>query len=146
MLPVTAESSRFPHPRSVVRSLTEPLDDNSDRPAQWRHWISSLGSEDTSAERFGRLVREHWSIENGSHRTRDVLWREDHQRFKHHGRAHVLASIRQVALWLHRGIQSGTIRNLARPNIPPGPISRQAKQLSHNAQAAFPLILNDPRE
>jgi hypothetical protein len=145
VLPAEAESTGFPYARSIVRSLTEPLDAESGREAQTREWISSLDLVATGAQRFGQLVRGQWNIENGTHRQRDVLWREDHQRMKNHTRAHILASLRQVALWQHvrlRKQRSATVK----PGAEPTPISHSIQRLSHNPAAAFPLILKDQRE
>ena len=136
MLPTTAEATGFPYAKSIVRTLTESLEEDGREP-QLRDWISSLEAEATGAQRFGGLARGHWNIENGSHRQRDTLWREDHQRMKHHGRAHILASLRQLALWLH---SSGKVQPKAMRT------SHQIKRLSHAPGTAMPLIINDPRE
>ena len=145
MLPADAESTGFPYARSIVRSLTEPLDAQSGREAQTREWISSLELEETPARRYAQLVRGQWNIENGTHRQRDVLWLEDHQRMKNHTRAHILASLRQVALWQHvrlRKPRSAT----AQPGAEPTRISHSIQRLSHNLAAASLLILKDQRE
>ena len=136
MLPTTAEATGLPHAKSIVRTLTQSLEQDGREP-QTRDWISSLEAPATSAQRFGELARGHWDIENGSHRQRDTLWREDHQRMKHHGRAHILASLRQLALWLHSPgrVQAKVLR-----------ISHEIKRLSHAPSKALPLIINDPRE
>ena len=136
MLPTTAEATGFPHAKSIVRTLTESQEEGV-RESQMRDWISSLEAKANGAQRFGELARGHWNIENGSHRQRDTLWREDHQRMKHHGRAHILASLRQLALWLH---SSGKILPKAIRT------SHQIKRLSHAPGKAIPLIINDPRE
>ena len=136
MLPATAEATGFPHARSVVRTLTESLEPDGREP-QAREWISSLEAAETGARRFAGLARGHWNIENGSHRQRDTLWREDHQRMKHHGRAHILATLRQLALWMHTrgGILPADI-----------PASHRMKRFSHSPRLAIPLITKDPRE
>jgi len=144
VLPADAENTGFPHARSVVRSLTEALDADGPREPQTREWISSLDPVETRAQRFAQLVRGQWNIENGTHRQRDVLWREDHQRMKNHTRAHILASLRQVALWQH--VRLSRSRSTSKPGAAPARISHSIQRLSHNPAAAFPLILNDPRE
>jgi hypothetical protein len=147
VLPADAEQTGFPFAHSVVRTLTEALDPADDRQLpQLREWISSLDAVEASSRRIGQLVRGHWNIENGTHRSRDVQWREDHQRMRHHGRAHVLASLRQLALWLHTAVSRGALGRSCRPGIRPGPVSHQLKRVSHAPKAAFPLILRDPRE
>jgi hypothetical protein len=136
VLPVTPEDTGFPHAQSVVRTLTQSLEPGG-RDSQLRDWISSLEAGATGARRFGELARGHWDIENGSHRQRDTLWREDHQRMKHHGRAHILATLRQLALWLHRNVTSPSQDSRT---------SHQIQRFSHSPAAALPLITNDPRE
>lgn len=145
MLPTDAEATGFPHARSIVRSLTEPLDPASPQEAQKREWISSLEPQETSAQRYAQLVRGQWNIENGTHRQRDVLWREDHQRMKNHTRAHILASLRQVALWQHVRLSKAGAAS-GKPRAVPTRISHSIQRLSHNPAAAFPFILKDPRE
>lgn len=142
MLTTSAEETGFPHAQSLIRTRTESLEEGG-RESQTREWISSLDPQETSAQRYGELVRGHWGIENGSHRQRDTLWREDHQRMKHHGRAHILASIRQLALWLHHTLKQskGT-----KPTKRAKPTSHQTQRLSHNPASALHLLLRDPRE
>jgi hypothetical protein len=145
VLPADAESTGFPHARSIVRSLTEPLDPQSEREPQTREWISSLDPAETGAQRYGQLVRGQWNIENGTHRQRDVLWREDHQRMKNHTRAHILASLRQVALCQHVKLSRAESAK-SKPRATPARISHSIQRLRHNPAAAFPLILKDTRE
>jgi len=65
-----------------------------------RYYISSLPSK--NGERFARLIREHWSIENGQHWTLDMAFNEDQNRVrKHHGDQN-LAVLRRIALGLLR--------------------------------------------
>lgn len=130
-----------------MRTLTESLDPGDQRGKQTRDWISSLDAAETGARRFAELARRQWNIENGSHRQRDTLWREDHQRMKHHGRAHILATLRQAALCLHSSARTrpGTGNRPARPGQS-ARISHQAQRLSHAPATAIPLITKDPRE
>jgi predicted transposase YbfD/YdcC len=139
VLPTTAEISGMPFAQSLVRTRTESLEEGG-RESQTRHWISSLEIEETGARRFGQLTRGHWNIENGSHRQRDVLWREDHHHFQHHGRAWVMASLRQLALWMH----STTLRRSQGDK--PRPISHQIHALKHAPADAIPLLTRDCRE
>lgn len=65
-----------------------------------RYYISSLPSH--SGERFARLIRDHWSIENGQHWTLDMAFNEDQNRVrKDHGDQN-LAVLRRIALCLLR--------------------------------------------
>jgi len=65
-----------------------------------RYYISSLASQ--SGERFARLIRDHWSIENSQHWTLDMAFNEDQNRVhKNHGGQN-LAVLRRIALGLLR--------------------------------------------
>lgn len=65
-----------------------------------RYYISSLKAD--RAERLGRLIRNHWSIENSQHWTLDVSFNEDQSRVrKDHGDQN-LAVMRRLALGLLR--------------------------------------------
>jgi predicted transposase YbfD/YdcC len=65
-----------------------------------RYYISSLPSN--SGERFAKLIREHWSIENSQHWTLDMAFNEDQNRVrKDHGDQN-LAVLRRIALGLMR--------------------------------------------
>jgi predicted transposase YbfD/YdcC len=65
-----------------------------------RYYISSLASQ--SGERFAKLIRDHWSIENSQHWTLDMAFNEDQNRVrKDHGDQN-LAVLRRIALGLLR--------------------------------------------
>ena len=65
-----------------------------------RYFIASLPC--VSGEQFARLVRNHWSIENGQHWTLDMAFNEDQSRIrKEHGDQN-LAVLRRIALGLLR--------------------------------------------
>lgn len=60
-----------------------------------RYYISSF---DTSAEQFGYLVRNHWSIENRLHWMLDVIFREDAARVRKDNSPLNLSTLRKVAM------------------------------------------------
>ena len=62
---------------------------------QTRFYISSL---ETSAEEFQKLIRQHWSIENGCHWVLDTLYREDHSQVRAKNAAKNFAILRRIAL------------------------------------------------
>jgi len=89
-----------------------------------RYFISSMaaeGAERVAPARFGGHVRGHWNIENGSHWQRDNLWREDGHLMRQHRGAHILSTLRQLALYLHTTQESA---------IP------KARPISHRVQIA----------
>lgn len=100
VLPIEAETAAFPHARSILKAETFHLDRPDPAPTV-RYFISSWAPKELSLRGFATGVRNHWNIENGTHWRRDVLWGEDKQRMKHHGAAHILSTLRQVALYLH---------------------------------------------
>lgn len=62
--------------RSLIAIDTESYNVTKQKTTkQTRFYISSL---DATAERFQKLIRRHWSIENGCHWVLDTLFREDH--------------------------------------------------------------------
>ena len=42
-----------------------------------RYFISNARPEELKADQVMQLIRQHWQIENGLHRTRDVHFKED---------------------------------------------------------------------
>ena len=68
-----------------------------------------------SAERFERVVRTHWAIENSLHWVLDVTMNEDQTRNRKGNGAHCLATMRRLALniaRLHPGKQSMRVKFL----------------------------------
>lgn len=63
-----------------------------------RHLITSLGADQVSPEQLMRLVRGHWSVENGLHFLKDRWWDEDRQWSIRPGLAERLAMLRDSAL------------------------------------------------
>ncbi len=62
-----------------------------------RSFISSLPAD--QAERLGRAVREHWSVENKNHHKRDHhVWQEDRHRHRRVNIAQNLALTRNALL------------------------------------------------
>jgi len=62
---------------------------------QTRFYISSL---DGTAECFQKLIRQHWSIENGCHWVLDTLYREDHSQVRKENAAKNFSILRRIAL------------------------------------------------
>jgi predicted transposase YbfD/YdcC len=66
-----------------------------------RYYISSL---DLESEDFMKIVRSHWSIENGLHRTLDVLFKEDSSQEHNRNAAANLSVLRKISLSLLKQI------------------------------------------
>jgi len=83
--------------------------------------ITSLGREEAGAGRLLELSRAHWGIENGLHHTRDETFREDRCRVRRGQAARVLASLRNVAVYLlrqgdHPSVAAATREMVAHPD------------------------------
>lgn len=66
------------------------------------HGVTSLTAEQVTAGQVAGLIRKHWGIENRSHWVRDVVYREDDQHAYAGTGAHVMATLRNLALGLLR--------------------------------------------
>jgi hypothetical protein len=64
--------------------------------------ITSLGEVAADAQMLLGYTRGHWGIENGLHHTRDVTLGEDRCRVRRGRAPRVLASLRNVAVYLLR--------------------------------------------
>lgn len=69
---------------------------------QTQYGITSLTPQQASAERLLALRRGHWTIENLSHRTRDVIFGEDASQVRSGNIPHVMATLRNTVLTLLR--------------------------------------------
>lgn len=76
-----------------------------------RYYLSSLTA---SAERFGYLVRQHWSIENQLHWSLDVSFAEDASQVRKDHAPENLDVLRKIALKLLRSTQTGKKRSTRR--------------------------------
>lgn len=92
--------------------------------------ITSLTRDRADAERRLALTRAHWGIENGLHHTRDETFREDRCRVRRGHAPRVLASLRNVAVYLLRGtdhpsVAAATRTMSARPDLALGLLDHQ---------------------
>lgn len=143
VLPTSPAESGFPHAQSIVRTTTTYWGKGKQKlKEETREWLSSLSTEETTSERFGELVRGHWNIENGSHRQRDVLWGEDRQRMKNHTRAHVLATLRQLGLFMNRKRQQARKQRTQKKQA----MSQQVQNTQRNLNPAIEMIIKALRE
>jgi Transposase DDE domain len=133
----SAEETGMPYANSLIRAQTVNLAAPESEPSD-RYFISSLRPKEVSAQRYSELVRGHWNIENGSHWQRDTLWREDAHQMRSHRRAHVLSTLRQVALHLH------SMSNLK--STTPCAMSHRARQASIQINPTIGLITRPIRE
>lgn len=64
--------------------------------------ITSLSRKDASPRAIAGMLRGHWSIENGLHYVRDVTFDEDRSRIRTGSGPRVMASLRNLAIAIHR--------------------------------------------
>jgi predicted transposase YbfD/YdcC len=127
-----AAGIEFPHARQAVqiRRRTRPVSARTGRKGRWRtetvYAITDLGPHQARPAELAGWIRGHWQIENGLHWVRDVTYAEDLSQVRTGAGPQVMASLRNLAISLHR-LDGAT-------NI--------AKALRHHARnAARPLHL-----
>lgn len=93
-----------------VRRETMRQRHGAEQPAVEMHcYLSSLK---VSAAELGRLIRNHWSVENQCHHLLDVTFREDHCQVRDKTAAHNLSLMRELSSKvLKSSPQKGTVRS-----------------------------------
>ncbi|MYC62952.1 MAG: ISAs1 family transposase [Caldilineaceae bacterium SB0661_bin_34] len=97
-----ADAKAWPGLRSLVRVQAERTGPRGRRQRSVRYCISSCPPQ---AEALLALVRGHWGVENGLHRTLAVPFREDDCRMRTGHAPAVMAILRRAALNMLRTIQ-----------------------------------------
>ena len=93
----------FPHAAQTMR-LTRDRHDHKTGVRTREHVfvITSLPADQASPEQLAGYIRGHWGIENRLHWVRDVTFDEDRSQIRTGNAAHVMASIRNLAISIHR--------------------------------------------
>jgi predicted transposase YbfD/YdcC len=78
------------------------LDPHTEGPSdEISYYVTSLAAQELSDEELLDVIRGHWAaIENGIHHRRDVSFGEDASRVADRCAAHVLATLRNLAIGL----------------------------------------------
>jgi predicted transposase YbfD/YdcC len=76
--------------------------------------VTSLTRLNASADALQELARQHWTIENKLHWTRDVTMGEDHSTVCSGHAPQALAALRNAALFLIRAVRCGNVAKAAR--------------------------------
>lgn len=98
-----ADGINFPGAAQVFRIRRDTFDHQGNRlTKEVVHGVTSLTAQQATAEQVASLIRRHWGIENRSHWVRDVVYREDDQHAYAGTGAHVMATLRNLALGLLR--------------------------------------------
>ena len=90
-----ADPEEWPGLRSLIRVQAERNGPRGRRQRSVRYYISSRPAD---AAALLELVRGHWGVENGLHRTLDVQFREDDCRLRTGNAPAVMAILRRAAL------------------------------------------------
>lgn len=93
----------FPHAKQTIR-LTRDRHDHKTGAKTREHVfaITSLTADQATPEQLAGYIRGHWGIENRLHWVRDVTYREDASQVRTGHGAHVMASVRNLAISIHR--------------------------------------------
>ncbi len=93
----------FPHCTQTIR-LTRDRHDHAtgNKTRELVFAITSLPPGQASAENLAGYIRGHWGIENRIHWVRDVTYREDASQVRTGNGAHVMATLRNLAISIHR--------------------------------------------
>lgn len=104
VLPVTESLPGFPSAKQMIMVVRErctlrgvPLGD-----PEVVFAITSLPRKDAPPRAIARMLRGHWLIENGLHHVRDVTFDEDRSRVRTGSGPRVMASLRNLAIAVHR--------------------------------------------
>lgn len=93
----------FPHVSQVAHVYRHVTDLKGNKPRfENIYLITSLTKEKATPSQLLELNRNHWHIENKLHWVRDVTFNEDHSRIRKGTGAHVMASIKNLAISIFR--------------------------------------------
>ena len=93
----------FPHVKQTMRLTRDRLDHRTgDSTREHVFVITSLPADQVSPAQLADYVRGHWGIENRLHWVRDVTFDEDRSQVRAGNAAHVMATLRNLAISVHR--------------------------------------------
>jgi predicted transposase YbfD/YdcC len=103
-----AAGIEFPYAAQAIQVTrrTRPVSARTGRRGRWRtetvYAITDLGPHQARPDDLAAWIRGHWQIENGLHWVRDVTFAEDLSRIHTGAAPQVMASLRNLAISLHR--------------------------------------------
>jgi len=98
----------FPHAAQAIQVTrrTRPVSARTGKKGRWRtetvYAITDLAPHQASADELAAWILGHWQIENAVHWVRDVTYAEDLSRVRTGGGPQVMATLRNLAISLHR--------------------------------------------
>jgi predicted transposase YbfD/YdcC len=103
-----AAGIEFPHARQAIQVTrrTRPVSARTGKKGRWRtetvYAITDLAPHDARPDELAAWIRGQWQIENGLHWVRDVIFAEDLSQVRTGTAPQVMASLRNLAISLHR--------------------------------------------
>jgi predicted transposase YbfD/YdcC len=103
-----AAGIEFPHARQAVQIIrrTRPVSGRTGRKGRWHtetvYAITDLDPHQARPDELAAWIRGHWQIENGLHWVRDMTFSEDASRIRTGAAPQVMATLRNLAISLHR--------------------------------------------
>jgi predicted transposase YbfD/YdcC len=93
----------FPHARLAIRLTRRRRSRTSGRcHIETVYAVTDLNWGEIRAEQLAEAIRRHWSIENRLHWIRDVVFDEDHSQIRTAAGPAVMATLRNLAISMHR--------------------------------------------
>jgi predicted transposase YbfD/YdcC len=100
----------FPHAKLAARIIRErSIITTGKTTTEVVYVITSLDWEEVTPQQLAALVRGHWAIENRIHYVRDVTFGEDASQVRTGHAPMVMATLRNVAIGLHRHASRGSV-------------------------------------
>ena len=96
---------QFPKAGQIIRihrSRHETRHTAGEATGEFVYAITSLPAKTAGPAALARLVRGHWGIENRLHWIRDTAYSEDTSQVRKGTTAHLMASLRNLAISIHR--------------------------------------------
>ena len=93
----------FPHAKQTMRLTRDRLNHKTGVTTREHVFvITSIPAEQATPEQLADYIRGHWGIENRLHWVRDVTFDEDRSQIRAGNVAHVMASVRNLTISIHR--------------------------------------------
>lgn len=101
-----AAGIEFPHARQAIQVVRKTRPIRAGRAGTWRtetvYAITDLAPHQARPNELAGWIRGHWQIENGLHWVRDVTFGEDLSQVRTGAAPQVMATLRNLAISLHR--------------------------------------------
>lgn len=104
----------FPHARQAIRLHRLRRQHGRAPESETIYAVTNLDFDQASPARLAEIIRGHWSIEDAVHHVRDVTFDEDRSQIRTGTSAQVMATLRNVAISLHRLAGASTIAEATR--------------------------------